>query len=320
MKGVNSEVALLNIGYEDGEGPTQIIAKSTPAMPLPVATFQRWYEREINFYNEFSHSIDSKSEMGIPKCLYNNFKHLPEGDGHLILLEAQSADNQGNQLDGYQAGEAAVIVRALASFHSIFWGSELLHGLDWLPQTTVGLHNAQPVQNAFSQAWEMLQRKSDIPIHLTPLIDRAVETYPDLLKRICSDHSTLIHGDFRPDNLFLDRFTSEVTAIDWQFVSIASGVYDLAYFLTLSLSPNEYKANHQSLIDTYRVSLEKHGIPVMSAHEMADLYVTSVFLSFAVFAIGSAGGPTGRMSAVHGQALEQLMNALLDSPVVPSCF
>ena len=114
-------------------------------------------------------------------------KHLPEGDGHLILLEAQSADNQGNQLDGYQAGEAAVIVRALASFHSIFWGSELLHGLDWLPQTTVGLHNAQPVQNAFSQAWEMLQRKSDIPIHLTPLIDRAVETYPDLLKRICSD-------------------------------------------------------------------------------------------------------------------------------------
>ena len=55
MKGVNSEVALLNIGYEDGEGPTQIIAKSTPAMPLPVATFQRWYEREINFYNEFFH-------------------------------------------------------------------------------------------------------------------------------------------------------------------------------------------------------------------------------------------------------------------------
>lgn len=41
---------------------------------------------------------------------------------------------------------------------------------------------------------------------------------------------TLVHGDFRLDNLFFDRENNNIVAFDWQAAHYGPGVFDAAYF------------------------------------------------------------------------------------------
>merc|ERR1711908_149788 len=65
-------------------------------------------------------------------------------------------------------------------------------------------------------------------------------TYASLLERLARPPLTLLHGDFRLENL---RFSTcspvSVAAFDWQFVCRGRGAYDLAYFLALSRPPEK---------------------------------------------------------------------------------
>ena len=66
---------------------------------------------------------------------------------------------------------------------------------------------------------------------------------------------SIIHGDFRLDNLFFST-TGEITAIDWQFTSKARGIYDVAYFLTLSMAEELDQTELASLLSFYNAELQ----------------------------------------------------------------
>ena len=53
---------------------------------------------------------------------------------------------------------------------------------------------------------------------------------------LAAEPTTMIHGDFRADNLFFEADGS-VAAVDFQLIGTGRGVYDLAYFVTQSLDP-----------------------------------------------------------------------------------
>ena len=81
-----------------------------------------------------------------------------------------------------------------------------------------------------------------------------------LLTRFCAEApSTLVHGDFRLDNLFFDD-GDEPVVIDWQGVCCGPGVYDVAYFLSGTLAPETPEHAVLELVRVYHEALEARGV------------------------------------------------------------
>ena len=51
------------------------------------------------------------------------------------------------------------------------------------------------------------------------------------------DRFSLMHGDYRLDNMLFDPDRTRVTVVDWQTLGVGLPARDLAYFLATSLRP-----------------------------------------------------------------------------------
>ncbi len=309
--GVNGETARLLLDYEGVPGPASLIAKFPAPRDgaLGVATFQRWYEREVRFYRELA-------PEGVIATPRRYFAELESPSQYLLLLEDLGpAHRLGDQLAGATPAEAEAAVETIARFHARWWEDATLDDHPWMPFTTVGLHNAGPVAGTFARTWAAVSRTlgETLPAAVTPLIDRAVERYPALLEAASSPPVTVIHGDFRLDNLFFDR-DGAVTTIDWQFTSRCRGAYDLAYFVGLNLDAATREAHEAALQQRYVDVLREHGVERYGLDQCRSDYALGLLLSFAVFTIGAAGEqPNERMRAVHAVGLQRLAGAILDA-------
>lgn len=319
MTGANSDVVFLNIGYEDGIGPDKIIAKNTPRLGSNVGNFQKWFQREVNFYRLLAPKLKKTSSLVLPDSYYAEYEETERGTEHLLLLESLAAENQGDQLRGCSYAEAKRTLGALASLHATYWDYSDEDQNLWLPYTTVGLHNAEPVQNAFRAAWKLYEQSGEVSQLTARLINQAVDTYPDLLQSLSTPPVSIIHGDFRLDNLFFSA-NGEVTAIDWQFTAKARGIYDVAYFLTLSMAEELEQSELLSLLSFYNSKLQQLGTPGYPFQDLVEDYASSVFLTFAVFVIGVIGSPPGRMAEVHKSGLSRAIRAIEALSELPSAF
>ena len=81
-------------------------------------------------------------------------------------------------------------------------------------------------------------------------------------EQIAAPPRTLMHGDFRLDNLLFDvEGTPEPLAVvDWQGVRRGKGVADLAYFAMSSLQPYDRREWERQLVDSYHAALVEHGV------------------------------------------------------------
>ncbi len=309
--GVNGETARLLLDYEGAPGPASLIVKFPAPRDgaLGVATFQRWYEREVRFYRELA----PEGVIATPRCY---FAALESPSQYLLLLEdLEPAHRLGDQLAGATSVEAEAAVDVLARFHARWWGDATLDDHPWMPFTTVGLHNAGPVGRTFARTWAAVSQAlgETLPAGVTPLIDRAVELYPALLEAASSPPITVIHGDFRLDNLFFDA-GGAVTTIDWQFTARCRGAYDLAYFVGLDLDAAAREAHETALQQRYVDVLREHGVAGYDLDQCRRDYALGLLLSFAVFTIGAAGEqPNERMRAVHEVGLQRLAGAILEA-------
>ncbi|MDA0271502.1 MAG: phosphotransferase [Chloroflexi bacterium] len=305
--GVNGLTYRLRLKYSGEAGPPTIVAKLPAASPAArgVAAFQRWYEREVRFYTELA----ADSPLRVPEPYFG----AVEGDRAVLLLEDLGRLRQVDQIAGCTISEAEAAVDGAASMHARWWEDEGLDERGWLPLTTVHVEHARPVQGAFRRGWEAVRGRIDSAAHAA--IDRAVESYPALLERIGSGPRTLLHGDYRLDNLFFDGSEGQpgVFAFDWQFACRGRGAYDVAYFLGLDLEPALRKQHEQRLLLRYMERLIEGGVRGYTIDECKRDYATSLLLSFAVFAIGAAGAQASeRMRLVHEVGLARLAAAIID--------
>ena len=61
---------------------------------------------------------------------------------------------------------------------------------------------------------------------------------------------TIVHGDFRMDNLFFGQREGDapVVIVDWQGTLRGKGAHDLAYFLSQSMPVADRRANERDLV------------------------------------------------------------------------
>lgn len=318
LVGVNGQVFRLLPSYAGARGPASVIAKFPAGAPAArgVAGFQRWYEREVRAYTE----LNADRLLPMPACY---FGARDANGGFVLLLEDLGRREAGDQLAGCDADRAAIAIRTVARVHARWWNAPALeHDLSWLPLTTVGLDHARPVQGAFARGWEIAREQIAAPPGFAAIADRTVERYPDLLAEAASPPLTVIHGDYRLDNMFFDQDSGgpRVTVIDWQFASRCRGAYDVAYFVGLNLSTDERRSHEQVLLDGYLEALAVAGVSGYDGAALRRDYALGLRLAFATFAIGAAGQQSNaRMRAVHDVGLARLAAAILDSePDAPS--
>jgi aminoglycoside phosphotransferase (APT) family kinase protein len=70
----------------------------------------------------------------------------------------------------------------------------------------------------------------------------------------------MIHGDFRADNLFFQPDGS-VAAVDFQLIGTGRGAYDLAYFVTQSITGADASLHERALFDRWIAALVAAGVP-----------------------------------------------------------
>ncbi|HUR77957.1 MAG TPA: phosphotransferase [Acidimicrobiales bacterium] len=247
-----------------------------------VATPLGFYANEINFYNEAA----ALTPITTAKAFAAEID--PDTQDFVLLLEDLSDRRSADQTVGCAVGDAEVAVDALAGLHAHWWESDFAQ-IPWVKSYLVPPY-PQVIQAIFANAWPVAREvlHETMPEDIRAFGDR----FPTLVEWFLAEASvppyTYCHGDFRLDNLFFGRDgEASVTVLDWQISFRGNAAYDLAYFLSQSLSTEDRRASEKALIDRYLGVLANKGVEVdRGAFDKA--YARTVAYCF-IYPIAAAG-------------------------------
>ncbi|MDW3217830.1 MAG: phosphotransferase [Acidimicrobiales bacterium] len=247
----------LSLDYDGAPGPATAIAK----FPVPhaetrhVAKTFRFYEKEVGFYRDLA----AGSSLGTP-AVYAA-QHDADSDDFALLLE-DIADRGVvySQTEGCPPDVALTAARALGRHAATFLESPAFEepALAWLP---FGHETPFPegVIQGVGGSWEAFQQRFPelIDDRIRDLVPRYLDSIHTLMTPADGRPITLMHGDYRLDNLFFAG--DDVTAIDWQICAKGTPAYDLGYFVSQSLTVEDRRAHEDAIIDAWFEGFEAAG-------------------------------------------------------------
>lgn len=294
-EGFVGQIVRLRLDYDrlEAGAPDSVIAK----LPIGLDRNRQLgealgaYEREVRFYGELADavpipkpvcyhaSMDPNPAAGREQEILDFLDRLPRWlvrilvpfgmwlaarsrRRYLLLLEDLApARRLGDQVAGCTREEAESVLRHIAVVHARWWQHGDLGALGWVP----------PVY-ALSRYLDVLYRKhrpgffagfgASLPPRFVELADWLQEHGPALTRRIAEAPCTLLHGDYRLDNIFLqgEGVATRVTAFDWQSVCRGPGALDAAYFVSGNLPEAVAAGCERQLVSAYHEALREHGV------------------------------------------------------------
>ena len=95
----------------------------------------------------------------------------------------------------------------------------------------------------------------------------------DYMGDVAAGPQTLIHGDFRTDNMFFGAEGGDDFAlIDWQASGIGSGLWDVAYFLGGSVSTETRRRIEREVLEEYHETVCGMGVEDFTFDDCWRLY------------------------------------------------
>jgi hypothetical protein len=183
------------------------------------------------------------------------------GRRYLLLLEDLSPARMGDQVGDCSLDRIASCLDALATMHTAQWNEPRLDDLDWIPKLNAA---GRVVYAMYRRARARFEARFEhrLTDEIRRLADWLDEGVLELADRVCESPFTLIHGDFRMDNLFFSAAgpESDVIFTDWQVAAQGPGVYDVAYFLASSLPAEVDRDTELDLLRSYHQKLHASGI------------------------------------------------------------
>lgn len=268
--GFTGQVARFQIRYAvgDGGGPPSIILKLPPIDPQTRAfgCLLRLYEREARFYRE----IGPQAGLRTPRCYYSD---IDENGLSILLLEDLAPAQPGDQLRGWSAERAATAVQHVAGLHARWWGRPALERFDWMPSADDPAAVAVALR-VYDHAWgPFLDRFGDrLSAHMKRVGERLGANIAALLAGFAAPPRTLIHGDYRMDNLLFGPEPGSLAAIDWQLSCKGQGIFDMAYFMSQSMPPELRQVIERELLELYCRTLEEKEVGGVSREACFEGY------------------------------------------------
>lgn len=313
--GFMGQLAKLRLHYNGPEAgaPRSLIAKFPSDIPenREIGNVFRFYEREIRFYQEIAEEV----ELRTPRCYYSAMD--VDDDRYVLLLEDMAPARVGDQLSGCSARQSELAVCELAKFHATWWESPRLAAMDWMPASNDPAQ-VQAVEDSYRDTWDsFLERFGDkLPPPMLKIGERLGNGIAKVMNENAQPPRTVFHGDYRLDNLFFA--TAEggdpLAVIDWQIAFRGRGVFDVAYFMSGCLPPEERKAREMDILRSYHRTLTAHGVRGYSFNEcLHDYRLSTVFcLVYPVIGGGSVDMGNERGVSLWDAILERNVAAILD--------
>lgn len=250
--GFMGQLARITISSSDSSVPSSLIVKLPTVDPgaRAIGDMMGVWEREHHFYRDVAPSVDIR----IPTALVN------VADPPCLVLEDLAPGVVGDHVAGATIDQANRAIDVIARHHATWFEDPRLATFDWLP----GLDDPAilTLQDTFAIGWPLfLERYGDeLPNRCLRWCEQFVPGIPQWIERHYDDPVTLIHGDFRLDNLlFYDD--GSVGVIDWQLCMRAPGQTDIVYFCANNLDIETRQLHDEALIERYVAGLHAHGVP-----------------------------------------------------------
>ena len=238
-----------------GAGPASVVGKfaSEDEQSFSTGRMMRAYEVEVRFYAEVAPRVRAR----LPRVLFAALD--PDQSWFTLLLEDLDAAVQGDEIEGCGPEVAAAALGQLAALHAPCWEDPALASNGWLDRSS-------PAGDEFTAALVtglfpgFLDRYGDrLGADHRALLEAFIPRLATFLARPRGPR-TLVHADFRLDNLLFTPDRPEPAVVDFQTVNWACGAYDLAYFVGGSLEPEVRRAAADDLVAGYHEALVAGGV------------------------------------------------------------
>ncbi len=266
--GQMSENHRLTFRYRHGRGPESLVLKTAAGTPEIRARVFVGYRSELGFYQRFA----ADTAIRLPHCWYA--AHNEDALSFSLVLEDIRHARAGSQTESCTLDQAAAAVRNLAGLHASFWNQHTIPAeTPWLRDENTRLPFMGKAQLAATDGF-VDRFRDQLPPGDADILRRAAEHTADW-QRYAPGRCSLIHGDYRLDNLL---FTAEaddatgVVTVDWQSLEYGLPARDVAYFLATALDPARRRAHEGELVRAYHRRLVDSGVADYTAEECFDDY------------------------------------------------
>jgi hypothetical protein len=295
--GFLGEIASLRLkltGVTEGTPETVILKIPTTLKNREVGQTLGVYEREIRFYRELQSLLTIRTPMHyysamdattdpeqglkalkvmnvlpmwmirflLPLANWLNGRKITR---YVLMMEHLGHHRVGDQVAGCSMEDASKALSTMARMHAQFWNFERFNEFPWLiPMEYV----AKPTHMMYVRALDQFREthSETLTIEQDKLLEFLKNKFFDLVATFEGRPRTLLHGDFRLDNLCFDDETGEVVLFDWQTLGVGSMGVDLGGRRIIK-KHTESDEQVDELLEHYRAELAANGIS-MSREEL----------------------------------------------------
>ncbi len=311
-EGFLGELARLHLEYPSGgsTGPRTLVAKIPTADEglKPLGIMLGVYEREARFYDELAAEV----RVRVPTCFYNEWDN--ETERYALLLEDVGDETAGDQAAGASLEQAHAAMLAAAGIHGRWWKNETITQSDWVPPIDSPLNLG--LQDMFAGSFPaMVDMYGDtLGPDLVKTIEDFIPTTAQFLTSYGDISVTLVHNDFRLDNMF---FGEELTLIDWQIIGCGDGSGDVTSFLAANLEPDLRRAHEIDLLRTYLDRMHEQEAGYADMDDLLQAYQGGLIFWLTAWTNSSvtAGRPNQRAVQLFDRIVERVAAAARDHEV-----
>lgn len=292
------------VRFEDG---TSVLAKLPAVDPAARDLLATTYRMEWRFYTTIAPTV----AIRVPAAPYTAM--APTGGDFVLLLEDLAPAEQGDQVAGCTTAQATDAVVNLTGLHGPRWCDASLLDIDGLAVN--GPEDAATMAELYAPATEtFLERLGD---RLRPEDVATLRSIVPVIEQWAlarAETFALVHGDYRLDNLLFPPDDGPgVVAVDWQTLSLAHPLRDLAYFTGTSLHVDQRREIEQDLVATYHHGLVAHGVTGHDAARCWEDYRFAMLQGPLVCVFGAAyGARTERGDTMFATMIERCCTAIRD--------
>jgi aminoglycoside phosphotransferase (APT) family kinase protein len=213
------------------------------------------YRSEHAFYT----SVAGTVAVPLPRCYHCAL--ADDGAEFVLLLADMAPAEQADQIRGCSPAEALLAVTALAGLHGPRWCDPAWLSFSGTVMPKPDEATARGLGDITSLAAQTTIER--LGARMTEA-DRAtvVESAAAIANWLMGspERFSLLHGDYRADNLLFDPQRSRVTVVDWQTLAVGLPARDVAYFIGTSLQPEDRTRHERPLVEAYHRALTDHGV------------------------------------------------------------
>jgi hypothetical protein len=212
------------------------------------------YRSECAFYASVAHRVT----VPIPQAFHCEISD--DAANYALLLTDQAPAVQGDQILGCDENQARLAATAIAGLHAATWGQD-----EWLTFPGLAMSLLDDASKKGLGDVAVLSAEITIDKLGAKLSQTDQETFVEAMALVTPwlddiGRFSLIHGDYRLDNMLFHPDGSQIWVVDWQTLGVGLPARDLAYFAATSLEPEVRARVEQDLVTAYHQALLGLGI------------------------------------------------------------